>query len=466
MYNQNDILRNIQSMNGEITSQIIKDLIDSHRQRHIKMKHMYDEYKGNVDIKKREFADVTKINRKSFNDFRGDIVDSSAGYLFGKPITYQIDGTEYSDSEYDFLKNQLEKFNLINNAEDLDSQTGKMAIICGYASRLLYIDKNGRERVCNIPPWETIFIQDGSVGEIQYALRYYSFSVMDKKGNKKDYTKIEWYDDKNITYYIGDGNTFELDTITEETSVVSHMFDYVPLIKFVNNDEELGDFEKAEENIDNYDRLLSDAQNEIEEFRLAYMIFEGVEIDEETIQLARQTGAFNIPDGSKVSFLTKQMAGEFIEAHKKTLNDNIYKFTKTVDMSDEKFSGGQQSGESRKWKLLSMENKCVVKERKFVTGLRTQFKVLASAWAKKNINLDYIDIFFQFTRNIPVELQLEADTNSKLWGTISDKTRLSLLSFVDDPDYEKEQMEEERGINLDSITLPETQEEEVEQGGD
>ncbi|HBC30997.1 MAG TPA: phage portal protein, partial [Clostridiales bacterium] len=54
------------------------------------------------------------------------------------------------------------------------------------------------------------------------------------------------------------------------------------------------------------------------------------------------------------------------------------------------------------YKLTPLENKCIILERKMTAALRQQFKILCTAWAKKGINLDYLNVFFSFKRNLPV----------------------------------------------------------------
>src|SRR5699024_5982785 len=203
--------------------------------------------------------------------------------------------------------------------------------ICGYGARLAYIDKEGLERVINIDPWEVIFIENQSTKETDYAMRYYPFEIVKDEKLRTTTTKVEWYDDEKVTFYIkGDDGTYILDD-TEPINPLYHTFDYVPVVKFENNNEEIGSFEKVEELIDGYDRLISDAQNEMEEFRQAYMKFIGASVDKETILEARQSGAFNLPEGGDIGFITKEVNDQFLENHKKTLNDNIYKFSQTVD---------------------------------------------------------------------------------------------------------------------------------------
>jgi len=167
-----------------------------------------------------------------------------------------------------------------------------------------------------------------------------------------------------------------------------------------------------------------------------------------------------MPDGGDIGFITKEINDQFLENHKKTLNDNIYKFSQTVDMGDEKFSGGAESGESRKWKLLSLENKSIIKERKFTRALQEQFKIISSSWKKKNIDIPYTDITYTFTRNIPIDMLYYADIIQKLKGLISDETLFANIPFINDPQLEIEKMKPDLGY----IPIPDevVEDEEVE----
>src|SRR5690606_17518159 len=235
-----------------------------------------------------------------------------------------------------------------------------------------------------------------------------------------------------------------------------HMFDGIPLLAYPNNEELQGDGDRVLSLIDAYDRTLSDVNSEIESFRLAYMLFYGFEPDEETLARARQTGAFGIhnPDqGDKIEFLTKQLNDTVIENHLNRLEQSILRFAKSVNFGDKEFAGNL-SGVAMKFKLFNLESKCITAERKFTAALRQQFKILASAWAKKGVRIDYTDIYFQFKRNFPLNLLDEAQTSALLKGLVSEETRLSLLSFVDAPQWEIDRMAEEMldlGGGLDDI---------------
>lgn len=289
-----------------LNSEIIKDLILDHlptRNRQIKL---YDRYKASnsgVPIFTREVPNYEKINNRLNNDFFSEIIDTKIGYFLGKPIIYNADSEL---PNYEEIDSKLQSFLLQNSIDDLDSETAKMAAICGVSYRLLYIDKQGEEKVMNIPPWEVITVMDRSINEIQYVIRYYPVQIKDQKGNTKTVNRVEWYDSKQITFFIDKDGEYVLDD-TEPVNPRLHMFD--PILEFANNKEKQGDCEKVLSLIDGYDKALSDINSELEQFRLAYMLFYGMNPDSATLEACKQTGAFGIEDadGAKIEFLTKQL---------------------------------------------------------------------------------------------------------------------------------------------------------------
>lgn len=133
--------------------------------------------------------------------------------------------------------------------------------------------------------------------------------------------------------------------------------------------------------------------------------------------------------------------------HLNRLEDNILRFAKSVNFNDEQF-GGTISGVALKFKLFNLESKCITTERKFTASFRKQFKLLSGTWTKKGITFDPAKIWFQFKRNFPLNLLDEAQASATLKGLVSESTRLSLLSFIDDVEWEKQQMDEEL-VSLD-----------------
>lgn len=425
-----------------INPDIVQEIIEAHAKDHARMKNLYERYKADLEGPKiftrdslvhEDFetggnANITriddKVDNRLNNAFDADIVDTKVGYMFGHPIGYNLDIEEAA------IKQEIDTFRLRNNVEDNDSEYGKMAAICGVGARLVYICKESYERIKNIDPWEVVFIGE-DIHEPSYSLRYYPSG---------EDVYAEFYDDIYIYYFKqSDGKPFV------EYDVIPHMFDYNPLFGLANNLELKGDAEKVLALIDAYDRTLSDASNEIEQYRLAYLILKGLGADEETLRDVKKSGLFELFDkDDDVKYLTKDINDQMIENHLNRLEDNILRFAKSVNFTDESF-GGQASGVAMKYKLLALEAKCTTMERKYVSSLRYQFKVIFSAWAKrKSIGKDdYLKVFYQFKRNLPVNLLEEAQVQSQLKGFVSEKTRLGLFSQVDDVEYELEEMQKD-----------------------
>jgi SPP1 family phage portal protein len=426
-------IRNLIETNGRVTSQIISDLIDDHYSKAETMKQLYERYKASDDgvpVFNRRFADRNKINNKLNNDFFSEIIDTKVGYMAGNEIVYE------SDDE------ALQEFLDLNNIADLDSEIIKKAAICGYGVRLLYVDTEGQFRMMNVNPWECIFIKDRSIDEVQFALRYYDEEYVD--GNYSETrTRVEWYDKEKVTYYIKNS---EGEYVLDNTSPVNpqvHFFDFVPMIQYINNEELLGDGEKVLSLIDAYDRKESDLDSELEQLRLAYMKAIGADLTDEVLEEAKKTGAFNIPEGADVAFLEKNLNIQAIDSHLDRLEANILRFAKSVNFSDKEFTS-DISGESRKFKLMSLENKCKTMERKFIAANKRLFKVLASGMAKKSMKLDWQNINQKFTRNLPIALEKDAQVLAQLKGIIPDQILYSLASFIEDPEEVMEMMEEQK----------------------
>jgi len=443
-------------------SSIFNDLIKEHGKARVGttdnpgLEKKWKEYDGDVSILTRKLPIGTpehKSNNKLRNDYRSMIVDQGVTYFIGNPVSTSLKGEEPKGIA------MLDKFQKTNDVEDLDLGTAIYNAVCGYSGRLFYIDKSGEERAMNLPPWEVIFVYDKTTDELQYALIYYKMKIVTVGKDTVEITKVEWYDKNKVYYYIETGNPgsvpgtyFTLDK-SEVNNPQPHGFTGVPLVEFLNNNSKKGDFDRVEDLIDGYDRIVSDSQNELEDLRNAYMVFKGLVPGDKEMAQAKLTGAFGSEDPDfDVSFLTKELTGTFHENHKKTLNDNIYRFSKRVDMNDEKFSGATQSGENRKWKMLALENDAVMKERKFTKALRAQYKLLCSSWTKKNVTVNYLDIKYQFTRKLPTDLEYYATIVTQLFGKVPTEILYSILPFIENPKDAVKMMEEElKGeINLDS----------------
>lgn len=447
--------------------ELLYKIINKHKQNSMYNRSLYDRYmtvEGSVPIMRRtpRFNESDPINNKINNDFFSEIVDFKTGYFAGKPIAYgyskgeEAEETTGGKEGVDDATKLITDFVTRNNMYGVDMEVTKFASIYGYAGRLFYIDPDGAERVMPVHGFETIILSATDISEPEYAVRYYYTRT---NTGQKIWT-VEWYDDIFVTTYEG--------YLTQLTEVDKrpHMFDYCPLQGVANNHEMLGDAEKVLSLIDDYDKVLSDNSNEVESFVHAYMIFENMNIDDETIRKAQKSGSFKFrstgTQQGKAYFLTKDINDSFTEHHLERLEDNIYRFSKTPNLGDESF--GNASGVSLKFKLHGLETKCGMYQAQMMNAAQYMWKLLASAWAKKGEDIDPLQVTMDFKRNFPQDTLTEAQMVQALISAgIPKEVAFSQLSFVDDVDYIMALIEaEENGIpDLDDLVLEDTVDTEV-----
>ena len=431
-----------------ITPELLSKIINRHRPNSKYNEDLYKRYTtmdGAVPIQERKTRfDDDEINNKINNDFFSEIVDFKTGYFAGKPIAYGYSKSDESEEltggekAIDIATKAVTDFVTRNNLYGVDMEVTKNASIYGYSGRLFYIDLDGNERVMPVHGYETIILSKTDITEPQYAIRYYKTYDI----NNAVTWIVEFYDNTNIYTFKG-----YLSKLQQDGAPKPHLFDFCPLQGIANNKEMTGDAEKVLALIDDYDKILSDNSNEIEAFVHAYLIFEGLRIEDKTIQEGKKSGSFVIPSTGtqqgKAYFLTKNINDAFTEHHLERVEDNIYRFSCTPNLSDESF--GAASGVSLKFKLHGLETKCGMYQAQMMNAAQFMWKLLASAWNKKRITVDPLQCTMEFKRNFPLDIQSEAQTVQQLIAAgLPKEVAFSQLSFVDDVDYVLELIEEEK----------------------
>lgn len=446
-----------------ITTELLQKIIQKHKGNANYNRQLYKRYmviSKEVPIFEREprFNEDKPINNKINNDFFSEIVDFKTGYFAGKPIAYGYSKGEEAEEVTGgkeavvIATKAITDFTTRNNMYGVDMETTKFASIYGYAGRLFYIDPDGNERVMPVHGFETIILSETDITEPEFAVRY--FYTTDLNGVK--HWTVEFYDNESIYTYTGNLNALNF------VSKNPHMFDYCPLQGIANNCEMLGDCEKVLSLIDDYDKVISDNSNEVEAFVHAYMIFEGLKVDDNTIKEGQKNGSFVLPatgtQQGKVYFLTKNINDNFTEHHLQRLEDNIYRFSRTPNLTDDTF--GSASGVSLKFKLHGLETKCGMFQAKMMDAGQYMWKVLSSSWAKKKITVDPLQVTMEFSRNFPLDLADEANVVQALISAgLPKEIAFGQLSFIDDVNYVMEMLEEEKnGIASLMENTPEDEE--------
>ena len=464
---------------GGITDELLNRIIRKHKpiaEHNRRLIDRYEVLEGGVPIfnRKPRFADGDDaINHKLNNDFFSEIVDFKTGYFAGNPIAYSYADTmeamedtgDAGDTENEMQEAReiatkaITDFITRSNMFDIDMECTKFASICGYAGRLFYIDTNGDERVMVVQTDECVILsKTRDITNPTYGLRYYRI----KDINDTEMVKAEFYDSEWI--YYAEGFDGDLHIVDKQPN----LFGCCPLQGIPNNAEMLGDAEKVLALIDAYDRALSDNSNEADAFANAYMVYKNVHMDDEARSAAQASGSIEIQSNgvsdADVGFLTKNINDDFIEHHLDRLEENIYRFSKTPNLSDETF--GTASGISLKFKLTGLETKCGMFEAKMISAGTYMFQLLANVWDKKQVKIDPLQCVMNFKRNFPLDLLSEAQAVQALKAAgLPERIAYEIaLSAVDDVEYVMQVKEQEKdSIPSLMVNLPE---DEDNAGGD
>lgn len=434
-----------------ITTTLIETLIKKHQPIKEQLQYMrarYEASKEGVPILDRQISTSsgaidTLINNKLNNAFDTDIVDGKVGYFLGHAINYAVH-TKVRNSATALL-DAIESMRTRDNLADKDMTLGKRASIGGYGARMCYIALENDKpvpRITNVKSDECVFLYRESMAEPSYAMHYYDTQRVLQDGSEEKVTIAEFYDDLYFYRFenIG-GSGFAL----QESKL--HGFNYVPLFGMENNDELTAEVQKIINLVNAYDRTMSDVSNEIESTRLAILLLYNLGLEKEDIEKMKATGALEMWGGGDgqgtidARYLTKDVNDSMIENHLNRIENNIMRFAKSVDFTDEKFASNL-SGVAIAFKTMSLEHKAINSENKMRAALQYQMKVLCSAWAKLGICKpdDYLNVWFGFKRNLPQNIKEAAESTVLLKGNVSERTRLSLLPFVDDVEAELQAM--------------------------
>lgn len=421
-----------------LTPEIIKSLIDSHKKEISRLDLLDSYYRSNAPIMKRRKNDPTKSNNKLVTNYARYITTMSTGYFVGIPIQIRCKDENLLDRLTAIFK--------YNDEPDLNTTLATNNSKYGYSYELHYMDEQGKNRMAAVDPREIIYITDNTLNdEPTAAIRY--FEIKDAVDDNKKIYSIEVYTKDSILYYSMDGDSVAL--IDEQ----QHPFKDIPIIRYVNNADETGDYEPVLTLIDAYDKIQSDTANDFEELTDSFLSVSGVTLEPEQALKLKEMKVFNFPDANgKVEFVTKSVNDSALENFKTRLDKDIHKNSYTPNMADENFVGNS-SGVSMAYKLQGLEFLTGVKEQKFKKGLLRRVELLSNVLSiRANQQMNFTDVEFIFTRNNPKNLVEIVEMATDLTGIISNETQLDLLPMVD-KDQELKRLEQEKKQQSEEMNL-------------
>ena len=408
-----------------------------------KYKNYYD---GKHAILNKSYSDASKPCNRTITNYCKNIVDSYTGYLATPSyISY--------NSQNDIT--EIMEILRYNDYQTADSDFLQDALIYGVGAELMYIDGTGHTRFKKINPTQCFGVYDDSLtNDLLYFVRFYSVNDWDDLDNYA----VDVYSDYDIKHYSMSGKNGYLKFEYEEP----HYFSQCPANIFYLPDEK-SIFDCILSLQDTANEIRSAEIDEYNAFADAYLGLFGVDADADDIAAMKENRVLILPDGSNAQWITKNINNAQVESIKKDIHDSIYRFASCVDFLSETFVGGVSSGIAIKYRLCGMETRAGKIEAEMKKALQRRVEIICGIASLKLGEEVFRDITIDFKRNIPEDYTSLIALVNSLKGSVSDKTLLGLLPFIDDVEAELEAVQEQKKNNMAlysfGSSVPEVEEE-------
>jgi SPP1 family phage portal protein len=410
----------------ELLQKIIRTFTCNVQPRLQRWKNYFD---GKHDILNKTYSDASKVCNRIVTNYCKIIVNTYSGYICGKPVSYT------SNANIDDVQECINYND--DNAENIAWLTNALTYGIGY--ELQWLDEASKGRYSQVNPLNAFAVYDNTLNsELLYFVRWYDADNFDDSNT----IILEVYNKTDVIRYKAQGIGGDLVLIGAE----KHFFGDVPVSVFKLNEDE--------ENIFNSVMALNDAYNELQSAEIddyqawvdAYLQLIGVDADGDDIAEMKQNRVLILPEGAQAAWLTKNANDTQIVNMLKNIKENIFKVSACPDMADENFLA--QSGTALAYKLVGFENVASGIVAQFTKAIQRRIELMCNILNLKAAEAVWRDVNINFVRNLPVNITETIQLVNALKGTVSDKTLLSQIPFIDDVEGELEAVQAQKEANM------------------
>jgi len=376
--------------------------------------------------------DPYKANNKITSDYYRTLIDQCVSYLLGKKPKMAI-------NDETFHKKLI--------------QISKLAQAKGVEWIHFYI-KDGEFKL-EMMETEQMF----PIWQDEKLVEMYRFYMLDNKQIIERYTdnEIETYVDNQ---YKGTRGHMQL-TVTkgaiEEKGNIS--WGRVPFICLKNNENCTYELKQTKTLIDNYDKIISDFANNLEDSQDVYWILKGFNGNLSAFtEQVKMYKSIPVGDTGDVKAETIEIPHEARMVALDKLENLIFKFGRGVNI--EQLAGGSLTNVHIKSMFSNLDmkaNEFGTQVKQFILDYIDFYNIYSSYFNKPLLT----DREIEFEKSIIINENENLETNKEQFGAISEETRLSNHPWVDDVEQEMERI-----LSTRKIIVEDTEEKPPEQKQD
>lgn len=417
--------------NKELTAELLNKIINRYKLNvQPILQKRKDYYDGKHAILNKTYEDKSKPCNRIVTNFCKIITNTYSGYIVGKPVSYS------SNDDIAPIQNCINYND--DNAANIAWLNNALTFAVGY--ELQWLDESAQPRYSQVSPLNSFAIFDNTLNsELLYFVRWYDADNYDDSNliYLEVYTKTE-----KITYKAhGLGSALEL------VGAEAHHFGDVPVSVFYLNDNEENIFDSVVSLNDAYNELQSSEIDDYTAWVDAYLQLIGVDADKDDIAEMKENRVLILPPDAHAEWLTKNASDTQIVNMLDNIKKNIFKVSACPDMADEAFLA--QSGTALAYKLVGFENVASGIVAQFTKAIQRRIELICNILKLKASDAIWRDVNINFVRNLPINLTETIQLVNALKGTVSEKTLLAQLPFIDDVEGEYEAAQAEKQANME-----------------
>ncbi|MGM8297257.1 phage portal protein [Clostridium perfringens] len=421
-----------------------------------------DKYRSNIQIP---------------HQFHTELVDQKVQYLLSNPIEVITEDQALQDYLKEYINEDFQE--VLQNAIEGASNKG-LEYVYAYVDSSNKISFQVADSLNVIPVYDEL-----NNYALKCIVRYYDTKIQDKD-KQVTITKAELWTDKDVTYYVKDGDSkdFKLDdsvkpnprphiTLEDEKAFYDGGgLGYIPFFKLQNNKYEKTDLEPIKALIDDYDLMACSLSNNLQDFQEAIYVvrgYPGDNLDELTTNLKTKK-TIGVDETGGLDVKTIDIPHEARKVKLDLDKESIYKFGMGFDSSQ--IGDGNITNVVIKSRYALLDLKCNKAEIRLRKLIRQLLKVIVEDINKRfNKAYNFMDIDINIVRETMVNEndvanneKIEAEKQGQLIDNIltaatrlDDDTVLKCLCNILELDYEevKEKLEKQEIKNVDFNSLSE-----------
>ncbi|MDK0947741.1 phage portal protein [Clostridium perfringens] len=421
-----------------------------------------DKYRSNIQIP---------------HQFHTELVDQKVQYLLSNPIEVITEDQALQDYLKEYINEDFQE--VLQNAIEGASNKG-LEYVYAYVDSSNKISFQVADSLNVIPVYDEL-----NNYALKCIVRYYDTKIKDKD-KQVTITKAEVWTDKDVTYYVKDGDSkdFKLDdsikpnprphiVLEDEKAFYNGgSLGYIPFFKLQNNKYEKTDLEPIKALIDDYDLMACSLSNNLQDFQEAIYVvrgYPGDNLDELTTNLKTKK-TIGVDETGGLDVKTIDIPHEARKVKLDLDKESIYKFGMGFDSSQ--IGDGNITNVVIKSRYALLDLKCNKAEIRLRKLIRQLLKVIVEDINKRfNKAYNFMDIDINIVRETMVNEndianneKLEAEKQGQLIDNIlvaatrlDDDTVLKCLCNILELDYEevKEKVEKQEIKNVDFNSLSE-----------